>query len=444
MTPDIEKEFSSRLAQLKAFDFDGLLEAIVKVPDQILATGFNTATTIRLVREMANLLFELSAKQLLDRLPATLAEGLSPRLLGTYKALAQAHTNLAMIANIGAPARELHAWVWQCGLFNHSSGADEYQARIAQAEKLTLRLEEAVRQIEPRLVIAKEIDAIKEKVMSNQQLVAETQKTIQDLLKRAQGNLSTMDGHQKGAESARKETEEFRTKAKAASDEATTFGTQVRQFVGEIEKCKKSLNDFHTQAQQVVAENEKATEGIVATNQALQKKVDDILERATGASLFTAFAKRGGWLWWGRLVWGLLTVGVIVGAMWLIYSLGNDLKESKQFDLAILMKASSSLVLVFAIGFCATQYGKERRLEEEYAFKSTISLSFHAYEKLVEELKGRGASDKQIDFAIESIREIWRAPGALKEEERRPVKLDPITSKVMDLVKEVVSQQKKS
>jgi hypothetical protein len=57
-----------------------------------------------------------------------------------------------------------------------------------------------------------------------------------------------------------------------------------------------------------------------------------------------------------------------------------------QFDVAFYLKLSLSLPLIYAITFCTVQYSRERKLEEEYAFKSNISVSLDPYRELVEKL----------------------------------------------------------
>jgi hypothetical protein len=53
---------------------------------------------------------------------------------------------------------------------------------------------------------------------------------------------------------------------------------------------------------------------------------------------------------------------------------------------AFYLKLSLSLPLIYAITFCTVQYSRERKLEEEYAFKSNISVSLDPYRELVEKL----------------------------------------------------------
>jgi len=72
-----------------------------------------------------------------------------------------------------------------------------------------------------------------------------------------------------------------------------------------------------------------------------------------------------------------------------------------------------SLPLIYAIVFCSTQYTRERKLEEEYAFKSNISISLIPYQELVEKLVAKGKpedNEKFTTFIIDSINKVFTSP----------------------------------
>jgi hypothetical protein len=59
------------------------------------------------------------------------------------------------------------------------------------------------------------------------------------------------------------------------------------------------------------------------------------------------------------------------------------------------------------------QYSKERRLEEEYAFKSNISISLNPYQELVSKLvdeKNKDELAKYTAFIIDSISKVYTSP----------------------------------
>lgn len=82
-------------------------------------------------------------------------------------------------------------------------------------------------------------------------------------------------------------------------------------------------------------------------------------------------------------------------------------------SLAFWVKLSVTIPVGFAITFCAVQYGRERRLEEEYAFKASISVSLNPYRDLVLSILSKeGVVDqgRYTEFVIDSVRNVFTSP----------------------------------
>ena len=72
-----------------------------------------------------------------------------------------------------------------------------------------------------------------------------------------------------------------------------------------------------------------------------------------------------------------------------------------------------TIPLGFAITFCAINYGRERRLEEEYAFKATISVSLNPYRDMVLsilEKDGTADHSRYTNFIIDSVMNVFTSP----------------------------------
>ncbi|MGB9257822.1 MAG: hypothetical protein WCC25_23510, partial [Candidatus Korobacteraceae bacterium] len=64
-------------------------------------------------------------------------------------------------------------------------------------------------------------------------------------------------------------------------------------------------------------------------------------------------------------------------------------------------------------GFCTVQYGRERRAEEEYAFKSNISISIDPYQDLVKkiiDINDPKEKEKYTTFVVDSITKVFTSP----------------------------------
>jgi len=90
--------------------------------------------------------------------------------------------------------------------------------------------------------------------------------------------------------------------------------------------------------------------------------------------------------------------------------------HAQQVDLhsvAFWIKLSITLPLWAALTFCIVQYNKERRLEEEYAFKASVSVSLEPYRELIYgilEKDGNLEGDHYSNFVIDSVKSIFTSP----------------------------------
>jgi len=137
------------------------------------------------------------------------------------------------------------------------------------------------------------------------------------------------------------------------------------------------------------------------------------IERAIGVSLFGAFQKRQESIVRSKQFWqNALFVSVVAGILLGVYFV-FELGQGHGFSYAYLAKLTLSLPVIYAISFCSIQYGKERRLEEEYAFKASISVSLTPYQDLVGkliDLKNPEERAKYTEFIIASITSIFSSP----------------------------------
>lgn len=105
-----------------------------------------------------------------------------------------------------------------------------------------------------------------------------------------------------------------------------------------------------------------------------------------------------------------------------------------------------SLPLLFALIFCATQYSRERRLEEEYAFKSNISISLEPYKNLVEKLVGSDPTEKAkfTAFIIDSISKVFTSPTKrIFDKEKSDLKPEDLLKQTSEFIKPFIDTLKK-
>jgi hypothetical protein len=150
------------------------------------------------------------------------------------------------------------------------------------------------------------------------------------------------------------------------------------------------------------------TNSIIEGNENLQAQIKRHLEKAVGVSLFHAFDNRRGGLVKGKWIWAGVTLAAIVAGGLLSYWIAQSL-GSAGVEPALFVKLSAFVPVSFGIFFAAKQYSNERRTEEEYAFKSAISLSLVPYKDLLQRMKSDG-HEAQAAFVEKLLIEVFDNP----------------------------------
>lgn len=236
--------------------------------------------------------------------------------------------------------------------------------------------------------------------------------------------------------------------------EATTSNTTITQLVSsstnketEIAGVLKNVNDKVTTVTENIAayqysftsiETEAATlkhelDGTIATAlQNLDKAKHGIefvdgkreeIVRLTGmaadGSLGSKFDQRqvtlavslSFWKWGVPIVTALSVLWVITVFTWLPAHTDNVWINL----LVNLLKTTPAFILM---GFVFSQYGKERNLQEEYAFKSAVAMTLTAYSSMLE--KGDDDANKtRQEMLLKSIQQVYLQPRIHPEKPER-------------------------
>jgi hypothetical protein len=182
----------------------------------------------------------------------------------------------------------------------------------------------------------------------------------------------------------------------------------------------KFREDVEAKANASIEKNDVELNRLTSELEALEGRIRDSIDRATGYSLFHSFQKRQEDLAKAKFFLAILlgvTVLISLGASgWFIYSL----QYVHEYNAAFFLKLSISLPIIYTIAFCNLQYSRERSLEEEYAFKSSISISLDSYRRLVKTVVDEGKPEelsKYTAFLIESVNRVFTPPIAHKSAE---------------------------
>lgn len=172
------------------------------------------------------------------------------------------------------------------------------------------------------------------------------------------------------------------------------------------------MEELHTKTDERIANLEKRSSAVVARHEELQASVEEQLQKATGASLFLAFQTRCKQITTAKWIWAAISVGSLIGTVfWSIW-----LAESAaSLDTVFFVRLAGTIPVLALVVFCLSQYGRERRGEEDYAFKSALSLSLVPYRELVENVGAAGADAEHAKFLVKTIGQIYEAPRLARE-----------------------------
>ncbi|MBI5083132.1 MAG: hypothetical protein HZB13_00835 [Acidobacteria bacterium] len=229
--------------------------------------------------------------------------------------------------------------------------------------------------------------------------LAETQEASADkLLKDTAAKLETSQtGHDTALEANR-----------AANNETArvTIEKLNSEFQAALKEQEAKYEDHRTQAKEEY-------DRLVSELDKLEGQIKGSILRATGFTLFHSFQKRQEDLVSSKKYWAKRLAYVVGISLALSIGFIFYVNFVKDFGPAFYLKLSVSLPIIYAIWFCSVQYSRERRLEEEYAFKSNISISLEPYRELVERLISKDQPEelaKYTTFIIESVGRVFTSP----------------------------------
>ena len=213
-------------------------------------------------------------------------------------------------------------------------------------------------------------------------------------------------------------TDELRAGIKEQSAELVTSATKLLkdsddQLAALQTDHEKKLKEQGEEHKDQLANAEKEYHRLVSELDSLEGQIKDSIRRATGFTLFHSFQKRQEDLVASKKFWAMMLAIVVAISLSLSIAFIIYVNSLVTFGPAFYLKLSISLPIIYAIWFCSVQYSRERRLEEEYAFKSSISISLEPYRELVEKLVAKDKPEelaKYTAFIIESVGRVFTSP----------------------------------
>jgi hypothetical protein len=217
------------------------------------------------------------------------------------------------------------------------------------------------------------------------------------------------------------QTTESITKIKTNMEEAINSNAKIKQLEADVKAFKESVDEYlvnmtnkTTEVNSKTEEFKKSTQEIIDNNKKLTVDIEEQLKKATGVSLFHMFQNRRedleknqGW-WLAGIIASIVILIIFSG--WILSSI-KSVPQNGSFDWFkdAIFKFTLSTPVIYLLYFLTDRYTKLRRLIEEYAFKSAISLAITPYFDLVKGLNG-DTEEKDKDFLIAVIGNIFKTP----------------------------------
>ena len=195
-------------------------------------------------------------------------------------------------------------------------------------------------------------------------------------------------------------------KLTTVTENIITYQTSFSSIEIDAATLKQQLEETLITAKQDLEKAEQAVEFVDGKREEIVR----LTGMAADGSLGSKFDQRqitlsdglSFWKWGVPLVTFLSVLWVIAVFTWLPTHTNNEWINL----LVNLLKTTPAFILM---GFVFSQYGKERNLQEEYAFKSAVAMTLTAYSGMLE--KGDDAVNKtRQEMLLKSIQQVYLQP----------------------------------
>jgi len=364
-----------------------------------------------------HILMDAIEKNKLIQLPLTVQKVLISHLEAISKFQTGLITGTDEVVNLVNAIEQLNTAIWQYGLHNLSDEVLGYQSKLNQLKSLEIEARELSRVLSEGLQLKEKIEQLLADA-SNQgdsiQKAAVSANESAGVASKELANISEASQKASALLTTIQQTETVSTQQLAATNksnaEVASLEKKIVEFYESVDEHKEKMASTAENAKKGVHENNKATSELISTLKELEGQIKEQIQKATGHSLFHSFQTRQDSLSGSKVHWIYALIALIIATLGLTIYVINTTTD---INAAFFLKLSMSIPLIFAITFCTVQYSRERRLEEEYAFKSNISISLIPYQELVEKLVDKNQLEERQRYAafiMDAITKVFTSP----------------------------------
>ncbi len=342
-------------------------------------------------------------------------------LVDDLEAIGRALTGLAggadEVVNLAAAIEQLNAAMWQYGLHNLSKEVLGYQTKMNQLKHEEVALKKAKTELESGLAVKEKLNDLLVEVQASTEELQSRLRAAGDHAEEISKHLArTVEADQKASAvlATLQQTDTTSTQllatTKTSNAETLALEARIKEFHAEIDEYRDKIATTFTDAASGVKSNRAETTALITRLGELEDQIKEQIQKATGYSLFHSFQTRKEALIKSKRVWAIALMVLVACSIGLSLLV---IYTTKDINSAFYLKLSMGLPLIYAISFCTIQYARERKLEEEYAFKSNVSISLVPYQELVKKLvdeKNSAEREKYTAFIIESVNKVFTSP----------------------------------
>jgi len=354
-------------------------------------------------------------KEKLNQLPITIQKKLFSNLESINSSFAALISGSDEVVNIVNSIEELYVKLWEYNIHNISDEHLGYLKKMNQMKYQITRVKGLEKELDEGIKLKTKLS----KVLEDYEAKGTEIQTI--LTNSVSNNSAIVTNLDKNAEigqkisaiattieQSEKTIKNLVSESKTSDSEIKAVESRIKAFSVEIDEYKKSITTTASEAKDNIESNNEETEKLISELKILENQIKEQIEKATGRSLFHSFQTRQESISSSKTKWLYIIGGIILLTILLT---GYIAYSHTSMDVAFYLKLSMSIPLIFAISFCTIQYSRERKLEEEYAFKSNISISLIPYKELVEKLSETPEERaKYTTFLIDSITRVFTSP----------------------------------
>jgi len=405
---------------LNTISDDTLDQALLKIPEGVdkdkgEVKWHETMTNLRSSRD---LLLDLAQRNVISQIPLTIQKQINSDVQDLSKFFTELSTGTDTVVNIVNTTEALFTFIWENRLANLSDEYISYKTKENNLKRLETEAHKLRENLNKNLSLQEELHTLvgeakktKEEIDKKREVTEENAKAIQQNLENTNTISQTSSAKLTSITENEATIRSLEATSKASNTEITSLRTNIKVFFDEITQFKTDISDTKTKAEKsnedgkkevadflkkykdsfdaasstfteetnlekerrsnTLDQNEKRLSGLIS-------QMGDQLAKATGHTLFHAFEARRRLLvkskWaWARIVYILFGCTGVWGLI-IVFALVNNDPPTLLY-----LKFALSIPIAGGVWFALLQYSKERRLEEEYAYRSSISISLVPY-----------------------------------------------------------------